>query len=40
MKNTDSRYGLLTIFLHWLVAISVIGLFALGLLLMRKKISQ
>jgi len=30
MNNTESRYGFLTIFLHWLVAIVVIGLFALG----------
>lgn len=30
MYNTESQYGLLTIFLHWLVAAVVIGLFALG----------
>jgi len=30
MKNTESHYGWLTIAIHWLVAIVVIGLFALG----------
>jgi cytochrome b561 len=30
MKNTLSHYGWITISLHWLVAITVIGLFALG----------
>jgi len=30
MKNTKYYYGWLTITLHWLVAITVIGLFALG----------
>lgn len=30
-RNTDSRYGLITIILHWLVAILVISLFILGL---------
>lgn len=30
MKNTTSNYGWLTITLHWLVAIVIIGLFALG----------
>lgn len=29
-KNTSSRYGLVSIFLHWLTALTVIGLFALG----------
>lgn len=30
MHNTDSHYGWLSITLHWLVAIAVFGLFALG----------
>jgi len=30
MKNTDNHYGWVTITLHWLVAIIIIGLFALG----------
>lgn len=31
IKNSSSRYGLLAILLHWLTALGVIGLFALGL---------
>jgi len=31
MKNTQSYYGWLTIVLHWLSAIIIIGLFSLGL---------
>ncbi|GHF94058.1 cytochrome b [Thalassotalea marina] len=30
IKNTTTRYGLLTIIIHWLVALAVVGLFALG----------
>lgn len=30
-KNTKSRYGLVAISLHWLTAVAVTGLFALGL---------
>jgi len=30
MKNTLSHYGWITISVHWLVAVTVIGLFALG----------
>ena len=30
MKNTEQHYGLVTIILHWLVALAVIGLFSLG----------
>ena len=30
MNNTKANYGYITIFLHWLSAISIIGLFALG----------
>lgn len=29
-KNTTSGYGLISIFIHWLSAIAIIGLFALG----------
>ncbi|MBI5462855.1 MAG: cytochrome b [Gammaproteobacteria bacterium] len=31
LKNTTSEYGLVAIVLHWLVALVVVGLFALGL---------
>lgn len=30
-RNTPTRYGAISIALHWLVALAVIGLFALGL---------
>lgn len=30
-RNTEHNYGLISISLHWLVALTVIGLFALGL---------
>lgn len=30
-RNTDSRYGIITIAIHWLVAIIAISLFVLGL---------
>lgn len=29
-RNTSTRYGLVSILLHWLVALAVFGLFALG----------
>ncbi|MBM7072561.1 cytochrome b [Shewanella sp. 202IG2-18] len=31
LKNTHSRYGLIAISLHWLMALSIFGLFGLGL---------
>ncbi|MCU0834631.1 MAG: cytochrome b [Chromatiaceae bacterium] len=31
LRNTESSYGLIAITLHWLMAIAVVGLFALGL---------
>lgn len=31
IKNTSSRYGLLSVSIHWLVAVAVYGLFGLGL---------
>lgn len=30
-RNTESRYGLISIGLHWLVALVVVGMFSLGL---------
>ncbi|KAA1176285.1 cytochrome b [Marinobacter salinexigens] len=30
LRNTASRYGLVVVVIHWLVALAVIGLFALG----------
>ena len=29
-RNTSARYGLVSVLLHWLVALVVFGLFALG----------
>lgn len=31
LRNTPSRYGVISVVLHWLVAIAVYGMFALGL---------
>lgn len=31
IKNAKSRYGLVAILFHWIIAVGVIGLFALGL---------
>lgn len=31
VKNTQHQYGLVSIFFHWLTALTIIGLFALGL---------
>lgn len=33
-RNTSARYGLVSVSLHWLVAIAVFGLFGLGLWMM------
>nr|MCS5564310.1 cytochrome b/b6 domain-containing protein [Oleiphilaceae bacterium] len=30
LQNSPERYGLIAILIHWLVAVTVIGLFALG----------
>lgn len=30
LKNSPSRYGLVAVLLHWLAALTIIGLFALG----------
>ena len=29
-RNTSARYGLVSVLLHWLVALAVFGLFGLG----------
>ncbi|MCP3750187.1 cytochrome b [Pseudomonas sp. SBB6] len=34
LRNSSSRYGLVSIFLHWGVALAVFGLFGLGLWMM------
>lgn len=39
IANTESRYGVISIFLHWLMAIIVIGLLALGLYMVSLPIS-
>lgn len=31
MKNTATRYGVITIFIHWLMAVLIVGLLVLGL---------
>lgn len=31
LRNTESSYGLIAILLHWLVAVAILGMFALGL---------
>ena len=31
LRNSPSRYGAVSVFLHWVVALAVFGLFALGL---------
>ena len=31
LRNSSSRYGAVSIFMHWSVALAVFGLFALGL---------
>ena len=32
LKNSQSRYGMVSIIVHWLVAVTVFGLFAVGFL--------
>ena|SRR3990167_9180671 len=39
MTNTENRYGIVTIFLHWLMAILIIGLLVLGLYMVALPIS-
>jgi cytochrome b561 len=39
IKNTERRYGIVTISLHWLMAILIIGLVAVGLYMTRIPIS-
>ncbi|AOM39173.1 cytochrome b [Xenorhabdus hominickii] len=31
LKNTDTRFGHISVFIHWLIALAVYGMFALGL---------
>ena len=38
-KNTENRFGLITILLHWTMAIMMMGLVALGLIMVRMSIS-
>lgn len=40
LTNTENRYGIVTIFLHWLMAILIIGLLALGLYMVALPISH
>lgn len=39
IKNSLSRYGLVTIIMHWLMAVLIIGLIAIGLYMVRLPIS-
>jgi cytochrome b561 len=39
LKNTETRYGMVTIILHWLMAIIIIGLVILGLYMTRIPVS-
>lgn len=39
IKNTATRFGLVAIFLHWFVAVLIIGLLALGLYMVKLPIS-
>jgi cytochrome b561 len=39
LKNTDDNYGLIAIILHWIMAILMIGLLALGLYMVRLPVS-
>src|ERR1700733_5839051 len=40
LLNTENSYGIVTIFLHWLMAILLIGLLALGLYMVTLPISH
>jgi len=39
IMNTENRYGVMAIFLHWLLAVIIIGLIALGLYMTNLPIS-
>lgn len=39
LKNTYKQFGIITILLHWLMALLIIGLLALGLYMVRMPIS-
>src|SRR5579863_6886357 len=40
IKNTDNRYGIISIFLHWIMAALIIGLILLGLYMQALPISE
>lgn len=40
IKNTDNHYGLVAIFFHWLMAVLVIGMLALGLYMVNLPVSM
>lgn len=40
IKNTEDRYGVVTIFLHWIMAVLIIGLLILGLYMVTLPISH
>ncbi|HVE44744.1 MAG TPA: cytochrome b [Gammaproteobacteria bacterium] len=40
LKNTENRFGLISIFLHWLMALLIIGLLILGLYMVALPISH
>lgn len=39
LKNTSDRFGFIAIFLHWLMALMIIGLLVLGLYMVRLPVS-
>ena len=39
LKNTENRYGLISILLHWLIAILIKGLIILGLYMVDLPVS-
>ena len=40
IKNTEDRYGVVTIFLHWIMAVLIIGLLILGIYMVTLPISH
>ena len=39
-KNSKTSYGVVAIFLHWLMALTVFGLFGLGLYMVYQWVTQ
>ena len=39
LKNTDSHFGFITIFIHWIMAVLIIGLLVLGIYMVNLPIS-